>query len=91
MSHPILNIADVELYPRPDSFAATGAAKDRFDAQMGFIAARIGAKQLGYNLTAVPPSKRAFPFHSHRANEEMFYVIEGKGEVRIGNAVIDIH
>ena len=28
--------------------------------------------------------KRAFPFHSHRVNEEMFFVLEGKGEIRIG-------
>jgi uncharacterized cupin superfamily protein len=28
--------------------------------------------------------KRAFPFHSHWVNEEMFFVLEGKGEIRIG-------
>jgi uncharacterized cupin superfamily protein len=32
----------------------------------------------------VPPGKRAFPFHNHRVNEEMFFVLEGEGEVRIG-------
>ena len=39
---------------------------------------------LHYNLTAVPPGKRAFPFHNHRVNEEMFFILEGTGEVRIG-------
>lgn len=43
--------------------------------------------ELGYNLTAVPPGKRAFPFHSHRADEEMFFTLEGSGEVRIGGEV----
>jgi len=84
MSKPILNIADVKLQPRPAAFAATGPAVERFDARMGFIAPLVGAKQLGYNLTAVPPGKRAFPFHNHRVNEEMVFVIEGTGEVRIG-------
>lgn len=90
MTRPILNISDVELQPRPAAFAATGAAAGRYDARMGFISQRIGAKQLGYNLTAVPPGKRAFPFHNHHVNEEMFFVIEGEGEVRIGEAVYPI-
>ena len=90
MNRPILNIADVELQPRPAAFAATGAAAGRFDARMGFIAPRLGAQKLGYNLTAVPPGKRAFPLHNHRVNEEMFFVLEGAGEVRIGEAVYPI-
>jgi uncharacterized cupin superfamily protein len=84
MSKHIVNIADVELQPRPPQRAPTGAAAQRFDARIGIIAPKLGAKKLGYNLTAVPPGKRAFPFHCHRLNEEMFYVIEGSGEVRIG-------
>ena len=90
MSKPILNISDVELQSRPAAFAATGSAAERFDARMGFIAPLVGAQQLGYNLTAVPPGKRAFPFHNHRVNEEMFFVLEGTGEVRIGEAVYAI-
>lgn len=80
----ILNVDEVELEPRPPMFAPTGAAAERFDARMGQIGQRLGAQKLGYNVTAVPPGKRAFPFHSHMANEEMFFVLEGSGEVRIG-------
>ena len=90
MTRPILNIADIELQSRPAAFAATGAAADRYDARMGFIALRLGAQRLGYNLTAVPAGKRAFPFHNHRVNEEMFFILEGAGEVRIGDAVYPI-
>ena len=90
MSKPILNISDVELQPRPAGFAPTGATAERFDARMGFISTLVGAKQLGYNLTAVLPGKRAFPFHNHRVNEEMFFVIEGTGEVRLGGEVYAI-
>ena len=84
MSKPIINLADVELQPRPPQFAPTGEAAQRFEARVGQIGRQIGAKKLGYNLTAVPPGKRAYPFHNHRGNEEMFYVLEGRGEVRIG-------
>jgi len=84
MNKPIINIADVELQPRPPQFSPTGAAAQRFEARIGRIGPQIGAKKLGCSLTAVPPGKRAFPFHNHRLNEEMFYVIEGSGEVRMG-------
>ena len=84
MNKHIINIAEVELQPRPPQFAPQGAAAQRFDVRVGQIARQIGAKKLGYNLTAVPPGKRAYPFHNHRLNEEMFYVLEGRGEVRIG-------
>ncbi len=87
MPHPILNLADVDLQPRPAAFAATGPAAERYDARMGSIATRLGAQKLGYNLTTVPPGKCAFPFHNHRVNEEMFFVVEGEGEIRIGDAV----
>lgn len=90
MTKPIVNIADVELQSRPAALAPTGAAADRFDARLGLIAPLIGARKLGYNLTAVPPGKRAFPFHNHHLNEEMFFVIEGEGEIRIGEAVYPI-
>jgi uncharacterized cupin superfamily protein len=87
MIKPILNIADIELQSRPAAFAATGTAAERYDARMGVIAQRLGAQKLGYNITAVPPGKRAFPFHNHRVNEEMFFILDGVGEVRIGEAV----
>ena len=85
MTKPILNIADVELLPRPAAYAATGEAAERFDAQVGMIGSVLGALKLGYNLSAIPPGKRAFPFHNHRVNEEMFFILEGSGEIRIGD------
>lgn len=84
MPRPILNIADVELQARPPAFAAKGDAAQRFDARMGQIAPHVGAKLLGYNITAVPPGMRAFPAHNHRANEEMFFILEGSGQLRVG-------
>jgi len=84
MTKPIINIDELEFLPRPPAFAPSGPAADRFEAKMGYIGPRLGAQQLGYNITVVPPGKRAFPFHNHRVNEEMFFVLQGSGEVRIG-------
>ena len=90
MNSPLINIADVELRPAPTAFAPTGPAAERFEWRMGSIGSRLGAQNLGYNITAVPAGKRAFPFHNHRVNEEMFFVLEGTGEIHIGDAFYPI-
>jgi uncharacterized cupin superfamily protein len=90
MTKPIINTTDVELEPRPFTRIPSGAAAERYEAKMGFISPRIGAQKLGYNITAVPAGKRAFPYHNHRVNEEMFFVLQGTGEVRIGESTYPI-
>ncbi|MDX1561626.1 MAG: cupin domain-containing protein [Gammaproteobacteria bacterium] len=86
MKKQIANINDVELQPRPEGFAPKGAAADAFDVRTAHLSRLLGAEKLGYNISAVPPGKAAYPFHSHRVNEEMFLVLSGEGEVRIGDA-----
>ena len=49
------------------------------------IAEKIGAKKLGYNVSVCPPGKSVCPFHNHRINEEMFFILEGEGLLRFGN------
>jgi uncharacterized cupin superfamily protein len=90
MDKPVINIADVELKPLPAGFVPTGASPARYEARMGMVGAVIGAKKMGYNITAVPPGKRAFPPHNHQVNEEMLVVLEGNGEVRIGEVTYPI-
>jgi uncharacterized cupin superfamily protein len=86
MTKPIVNIADVQLQPRPPQFAPTGAAADLYDAKIAFVSRQLGATRLGYNVTAIAPGKRAFPFHSHQMNDEMFFVLSGTGQIRIGES-----
>ena len=82
MSKNILNIDSLE-------FINWGHG-DNFEAKFGLISRRIGAGGLGFNLTVVPAGKRAFPFHSHRVNDEMFFVLEGNGEIRLGDELFPI-
>ena len=84
MAGPILNLDALTFLPRPPDRAPTGAAAERYDAKVAFIGPSIGARKLGYNVTAVPPGKRAFPMHSHQVNEEMFFILQGSGELRLG-------
>lgn len=88
MPSPILNIADVETIDLAERARQRGSEMPaRFGGRIGPIGPHVGARRLGYNLTVVAPGKAAFPKHSHRANEEMFFVLDGTGELRIGDAV----
>jgi uncharacterized cupin superfamily protein len=84
LSRPVINLDEVVIEERAAFLQPHGAAAERFGSRSGVVGARIGARLLGYNITAVPVGKRAFPLHSHHANEEMFYILQGTGELRVG-------
>jgi len=83
MSSRILNISEIEHKPFPAPMPDSVKAKYE-GATIGLVGRSIGAVKLGYNVTTVPPGKRTFPFHNHQVNEEMFFILEGQGEVRLG-------
>ena len=37
------------------------------------------------DFLVVPPGKRSCPFHSHRGEEEMFFIVRGTGTLRYGD------
>src|SRR4029453_8814735 len=60
------------------------AKGDKFEGASARIGPLLGAKDLGYSYDVVPPGKRSCPFHSHRAEEEMFFIVKGEGTLRYG-------
>lgn len=77
MTRPILNLDELAFDIQTHG--------ERFEARMAPVAGRIGAAKLGYRVTQLPPVKRAWPFHSHHANEEMIFVLEGRGRLRLAD------
>ena len=77
MPKPIMNLDEVAF----DDVEENGL----YSSSRGSIGRHIGARQLGYNLTVLPPGKVQCPFHSHRGEEEMFLILEGEGELRFGD------
>ena len=57
---------------------------DKFESRSARIGPLLGAKDLGYSYDVVPPGKTSCPFHSHRAEEEMFFIVRGTGLLRYG-------
>lgn len=77
MTKPLMNLDEVVF----DDVEENGF----YTSSRGRISDHIGACRLGYNLTVLPPGKAQCPFHSHRGEEEMFFIIEGEGELRFGD------
>jgi len=61
------------------------AKGDKFGGASARIGPLLGAKDLGYSYDVVPPGKRSCPFHSHRGEEEMFFIVKGRGTLRYGS------
>ena len=79
MTNPILNVADADGFSM-----APEQGSDTFGAMVAPVGARIGLRRLGCMYVTVEPGKRAFPFHNHLANDEMFVILEGEGTFRLG-------
>lgn len=77
MLKPFVNLADVEFTDIENN--------GYYTSKRAQFSAGIGARKLGYNLTVLPPGKAQCPFHSHRAEEEMFLILDGAGELRFGD------
>ena len=63
---------------------------DAFAARVTPLAERLGATQIGSNITAVPPGHAAYPYHHHFANEEHFFVLRGTGTLRFGSETFPV-
>ena len=61
-----------------------GSKGEKFEWRSARVGPKLGAKDLGYSYDVIPPGKRGCPFHSHHAEEEMFFIVKGEGTLRYG-------
>jgi uncharacterized cupin superfamily protein len=73
---PVVNVDELPLRT-----IGNGA---KFAGRAARIGAGIGAKKLGCQYQILPPGKAGYPRHAHHANEEMFIVLAGEGDYRVG-------
>lgn len=84
MNAPVVAIDAVELNPRPPEYLPEKPTRRAFDARLGRLSELLGLKTLGCSVVEVAPGAAAYPFHSHRANDELFYILQGSGQLRLG-------
>ena len=82
MTNRIINVADVPLEHHQHG--------EKFEARYAHVAPLVGARQLGAGYHVVPPGKRAWPFHNHHINEEIFIILAGEGVIRLGERELPI-
>lgn len=82
MAASIVNLADLQL-----EWLKNGS---RFEVGLSNIGRPLGLGGVGATLHVVPPGKTAWPFHRHHGNDELFLVLEGTGEVRMGDRRLPI-
>ena len=58
---------------------------EKFACDAVRIGPLLGAKDLGFSYDVVQPGKRSCPFHSHRGEEEMFFIVTGNGTLCYGS------
>ena len=58
---------------------------EKFACDAVRIGPLLGAQDLGFSYDVVQPGKRSCPFHSHRGEEEMFFIVKGTGMLRYGS------
>lgn len=72
---PIVNLKDVEFTLQQQG--------EQYAAQHARLGERLGSQKLGSQLVIVPPGKKAWPYHAHFVNEELFFILAGEGVLRI--------
>lgn len=74
--NPVVRLAELALSRQGNG--------DAFEAMVAAVAAPAGATRLGARVVEVPAGKKAWPYHAHHANDEMFVILEGRGTLRFG-------
>lgn len=78
MSIPVINVHDAQ------AFSNQPEGSTRFGAMIAPLSGALGMSGLGAMFVTVEPGRRAFPFHNHLGNDEMFVILEGEGSFRFG-------
>jgi uncharacterized cupin superfamily protein len=79
---PIVSLIDTPLETEHDG--------PKFALKSAEIGQALGLTTLGAMLHVVAPGKTAFPFHRHHGCDEMFVILSGSGEYRLGNRRIGV-
>ncbi len=61
-----------------------------YDTRCGGLSDGTAARKLGGGFDILAPGMRSCPYHFHRAQEELFVVIEGEGSLRVAGEMVPV-
>ncbi|AJY08886.1 cupin domain-containing protein [Burkholderia sp. SIMBA_043] len=80
----VVNVEDVEAVDHMEGTHWGGSYKS-LTPVLDTVPGRIGV-----NLSRVPPGRTACPFHTHAREDEVFFVLSGRGVFRYGDTLREI-
>jgi mannose-6-phosphate isomerase-like protein (cupin superfamily) len=77
----------VELEDVPDLF------EDQYPGKMRLLTPHLGCEQVAFTHRWMPPKSggKGGYGHSHKTQEEIFYVVRGTLQFKLGDEVLDVH
>ncbi len=63
---------------------------EKFAASIARIGAQLGMTKIGCTLVELAPGKRAWPFHLHYGQEELFVILTGTGQLRYDDGIHEL-
>jgi uncharacterized cupin superfamily protein len=78
----IRNIADVALERQQ--------REPLYDTLCGGVSDGTAAGKLGAGFDVLAPGKRSCPYHYHLAQEELFVILEGRGDLRVAGRMLPV-
>ena len=63
---------------------------EKFAASIARIGAQLGMTKMGCTLVELEPGKRAWPFHLHYGQEELFVILQGSGQLRYDDGIYEL-
>jgi uncharacterized cupin superfamily protein len=85
---PVANARDIPEKLHVDGDHWGGAFKDLTPLLRAAPPAPFA--RLGVNETRLPPGRALCPFHTHAREDEVFYVLRGRGVLRYGESLYDL-
>jgi uncharacterized cupin superfamily protein len=64
----------------------TTPSEGRYGCDDRIVADHVPQQKLDFVVTRLEPGKASCPYHFHHVGEELFVVLEGTGQVRLGGA-----
>lgn len=89
MSHE-KNAPDAHVVNVADAVEEEGFDGEHWGHAWKVLTPSMGTGRLGVNQTRVPPGRVAVPFHAHQREDEVFFVLSGRGVLRYGETLREI-
>lgn len=84
INEKVIDLSSLEL------FDFTAEKSTKFGGKTTNVGMGLGLEGLGCRYLVVQPGRRAFPFHNHVGNDELFIILEGNGIYRYGDERVEI-